>query len=149
MNALHRAGRDAEIATGTFAADHGMHLLGSTENGIDRTGLYAQRATDTNLFINNHDCFVTVLAVFGVQWLGVFSEQVGKCLYGTFAARRTLVDISLVCGDGFRIRTTAGIGALAALGLWQQLVNLVNYRVTLDAKTDCRVTQHQANHGGQ
>ena len=149
MDTFDRAGWNAEVTAGTFTGNHGMHLLGGTQNGIYRAGLDAQGAANTYLFIDYNHGFFAVLAMLGVQWLGVHSQQVGQCQYGAFATRRALIDICLTGRHCFCIGTAAGIGALAALCLRQQGVNLVHDRIALDAKPNRGITQYQANHYSQ
>jgi hypothetical protein len=52
-DAVHRAGRQAQAATGAFGRDHGMHQPGSADDGVHGAGFDAQRAADARLFINH------------------------------------------------------------------------------------------------
>src|SRR5690606_17641107 len=40
-DAIDRTGRDAQLATGAFGDDDGVHLLGGADDRIDRAGLQA------------------------------------------------------------------------------------------------------------
>ena len=82
MNALHRAGRNAQVAAGAFVTNHGMHLLGRTHDGVHRAGLNAQGAANADLFVDYHHGFFGMLAVLGVQRLGVTAQQVGEGIDG-------------------------------------------------------------------
>ena len=59
-----------------------MHLLGRTDDGIDRAGLNAKRAANTQLFINDG---YLLGAFFHFQRLDFAPKQVGQ-LGDTFLA---------------------------------------------------------------
>lgn len=44
-------------------------------------------------------------------------------------------------------RAATGITALAALGLGQQRVDLVDHRIAFDLETDCRIAQQNTKNG--
>ena len=44
-----------------------MHLLGCTDNRIDRTGLNTQRTTDTSTFVDHRDWPLAFKAVHGID----------------------------------------------------------------------------------
>ena len=90
-----------------------------------------------------------MLAMFGIQRLGVLAEQVGERLDGGFTTGRALINFGFTCCHGFCVGATTGIGALTALCLRQQCINLINDRVTIDVKTNGRISQHQANQCGK
>ena len=54
INAIYRAGWQAQFATGAFVGNHGMHAFCGTENGVDRTGLDTQSTADAGLLVD--DC---------------------------------------------------------------------------------------------
>ena len=89
MDALDRAGRQAEFAAGTLLGNDGVHLLGSADDGIDRAGLDAQRAADTGVFVDDGDLF---RLFFSVERLDFAAKQVGQTLNAFSAAGWTLVD---------------------------------------------------------
>jgi len=125
-----------------------VHLFGGTEYGIDRAGLNAECAADACLFIDNDDSFSFFLfAVFGTQWFGFDPKQISQRNNGGFTTRWTLVDFGFTASDCFSIRPAAGIGALAALGLWQQGINLINYRVAFDFEADRRIAEQNTKNG--
>jgi hypothetical protein len=126
MDAVHRARRNAQIATGALAFDHGVHVLGRAEDRVHRAGLDAQRAADAGLLIDVNDGFFLFdFAVFCVQRFGVDAEQVGERMNRDLTAGRALIDIGLAFRDGFGVWPAAGEGALAALGLRQQRIDPV------------------------
>ena len=46
LNAIHRAGRDTQLAAGAQVGQHGMHVFGAADDGIDRAGLDSLGAAD-------------------------------------------------------------------------------------------------------
>ena len=76
MNAFYRAGRDTEVTTGALIFYHSMHLFGGAEDGIDRTGLNAKCATNTNLFVDNDHGFALMFTMFLIQWFGFAPQQI-------------------------------------------------------------------------
>jgi hypothetical protein len=120
------AGFNTELTASAFVTDYGVHKLGGANNGIHWAGLDAFGATNAVGLVNNSDHGRFFDAVFWVQRQWLNAEQVGQCLNTGFAARRALVNLGFACGNRFRVRAAAGKTALAALGLWQYRINLVN-----------------------
>lgn len=147
--AFNRAGRDAEVAAGTFLFYYGMHLFGGPQYRIDGAGLDAECAADAHLLINGDDGFFRVFTMFCVQWFCIHAKQVSQRLYGNFAAGRTLVDVRFSGSHCLCVWPAARVGALPALCLWQQRIDLVNNRITFYTKTDRCITEYQANQYGQ
>lgn len=54
-NAVDRARRYAQFATGAFGSDDGMHELRRTQYRINRTSLQAQSTADAGVFVNDGD----------------------------------------------------------------------------------------------
>jgi hypothetical protein len=112
-----------------------MHLLCCAQNGVDRAGLYAFGATDTFVFADVGEFFdVAVFGAIVVQRYGFHIQQICKRLNPTLATRRALVD-GIASGNGLSLRFAAGVSELAALGLWQDSVDLINNRVTFNLET--------------
>ena len=57
MDTFDRARRDTQIAARAFLRNDGMHLFGSTQDGIDRASLDAQCTADTHVLIDGDDGF--------------------------------------------------------------------------------------------
>ena len=135
IDTVHRAGFDTEITAGAFGADHGMHLFGGTEDGIDRAGLDALGATDAFIFADVGHRFDLFFAMLGIQWQYLDIQQISKRGNGAFATGWTLVDRFTV-GDSLGIGATAGVATLTALGLREQGVDLIDNRVAFDLETN-------------
>ena len=122
-----------------------MHVFGGSQNGIDRTGLDAERAADAGLLIDYGDQrHIEMLAVFGIEFQHLGVEQVGECDDGRLSTGRALIDRRLAIGDGFGVGPAAWKSALPTLGLRQQGVDLIDDRIALDLKPYCGVTEYQA-----
>jgi hypothetical protein len=65
---------------------------------------------------------------------GSTPEQFGQALDALHPAGRALVDVHLALGDGLGIGLAARIAALAALGLRQDGVDLLDQGIVLDPK---------------
>ncbi len=115
-----------------------MHQFGCAEDGIYRTGLNTQGATDAGLFIDKRYSFWFYLSVVGVERHGFDAEQVRQRCDAGFPARRALVDGGFAYGDCFCIRPAALVVALATLGLRQDGFDLVDYRVGFDPESPSR-----------
>ena len=77
----------------------GVHLLGGTDDGIDRAGLDAQRAADAGVLVDDGDLLGFL---FGVERFDLAAEQVSQTLYALDATRRALVDFVAV-GNGLGV----------------------------------------------
>ena len=135
FNAIHRAGRKAQIATRTFGFNHRMHLSRRAEDCIHRAGLDAKRAANASQFINDRHCFRLFLAVIGIESFGLDTKKIRQRLDLVFPAWRALVDIGLTAGNRFGIGSAPREVALAALGLRQDRFNLIRYRVGINVKS--------------
>src|SRR5690606_12226753 len=147
VDAVHRAGLDAEVAAGAFGDDHGVHLLGGADGGSHRAGLHALGAAAALGLADIGDAR-RYFAFRGVQRLGLDIQQSGQRLDGGLAARWALVDL-VAAGDGFGVGLAARITALAALGLRQQGVDLLGDRIAFDPEAYRRETQDRAAHQAQ
>ncbi len=119
VDAVHRAGGDAQLAARAFIGDHRVHQLGGADDGVHRAGLDAFGAADA-LGLANH----RHLGRRGGQGQRQFGhlQQIGQGAKGRGATGWTLVD-RLARGDAFGVRQAAGVAALAALRLRQQGVD--------------------------
>jgi hypothetical protein len=96
-----------------------MHLLCSADDGIDRTGLYAQSAAYACRFIDHSDRTCTLCAIVRIEWYDWLPKQ-GSYTRNTFcSARWTLVVICCAVSDRQCIGSARGIAALCALCLRQ------------------------------
>ena len=86
--------------------------------------------------------------MFLVQGNDFHIQQVRQRLNAGFAAGGALVD-GLAVGNGLRVGPAARVAALAALGLGQDVVDLVGNGVALGFKADGRVAEQCAEHGAQ
>jgi hypothetical protein len=93
-----------------------VHKFGSTQNGVDGTGLYALGAADTLGFANHGDQGRLALTMARVKGLCQFLQQFTKTVNGLRPSRWALVDrFALNYGAG--VRSAACESALTALGL--------------------------------
>lgn len=139
-------GLDAQFAAGALLLDYGMHLLGRAENRIHWAGLDAQGAADADVLVDDGDGLFLFLFFQGCR---LAIEQIGQGLHRGLPTGRAAVDVRLAGGDRLGIGAAAGIGALAALGLREQGIDLVHYRVLFDAKALCGKAEDQPERGGQ
>ncbi len=140
---IYRTGFDAQLTPRALFRDDCMHLLGRPENGIHRAGLDAQGTADAVRLINegHHGWFL--FTAFGVKRLGFPAQQVSQRLNNLLSPGRASIDISFPGGDGFSVRAATGIATLTALGLWQEIVDLIDNRITFHLEAYRRVTQQQ------
>ena len=132
MDAIDGTGFKTKLATRAFAFNHCMHALGGAKDGIDRTGLNTQCATDADLLIDDrHHGGVLLFTDFLIQGDRVPPQQVGQGLYASLASRRATIDLCFTCSNGFGIGATTGIAALSALGLRKEGIDLIDDRVGL------------------
>ena len=125
-----------------------MHDLRCPQDGVNRAGLNALGAANALRLANPGHDGLLFRAVLSVERLGLNIQQVSQRLNGLFTAGGALVN-GIAVGDGFRIGATAGIAALATLGLGEQGIDLFADRVAFHAKTNRRKTQQRAEHRTQ
>ena len=102
--------------TRAFVRNDGVHDLRCPQDGVNRAGLNALGAANALCLANPGHDGLLFRAVFCVERLGLIIQQVSQRLNGLFSAGGALVN-GIAVGDGFRIGATAGIAALATLGL--------------------------------
>jgi hypothetical protein len=109
-----------------------------TDNGIDRAGITAMRAADTQRFIDKGDtaCRDTV----GYR-LWVTAEQVSKPANRVVATRGAQIDCCLTGNDRRGIWPAAGITALGTLCLWQHGVDFIDECIRLSRQFSPRRTE--------
>ena len=125
LDAVNRTGRNAQVATSAPVGQHGMHVLVGADDGVDRTGLDAQRAADAVRLVDAGHQQRTGLAAAQVERQGGRLQQGGERGDAFVAARRAAVDGGVAGGDGIGIGPAAVIAALGALRLGQQGVDAV------------------------
>ena len=74
IDAVDRAGLDAEIAAGAFIDNHRVHQLGSTQNRIDRTRLDTLGAANTLVLADVGNGWFGFDSVFCIKRLGLNIE---------------------------------------------------------------------------
>ncbi len=149
LDAVGRAGIDAEIAAGALVGNHGVHRLGGTDDGIDRAGLDALGAADALIFMDEGDFLDRYGGFFtAAQRLGFDPHQIGNLAHGGIATGYTLVDLIAV-GQCLGVGFAARVAALAALGLRQQGVELIDDGIGFHMKLDGGKAQNDAESQGQ
>ena len=128
-DAVHRADRDAEFATGAVRVDDVMHQLVAADDRVDRTGLDAERAADAPVLVDDREPARTLEPVLGVERQRLAGGEGGQSRDALGAAGRTLVDGGLAARDRMRVGMAIGIAAARALRLRQGLVQAFDERV--------------------
>jgi hypothetical protein len=103
--------------------DNGVHQLVGTQDSIGRTGLYAQRAADTPVFIYQCQCARAFCAVCLVEWTHCLpgnGSQTGNALR---AARWALVYARFAHSHRLRVMGAVRVAAARALRLRQNSIN--------------------------
>ena len=123
-----------------------MHEFGGANDGVDRTRLNTKGAADTGGLVDPGDSFRGFATVFRIERFRFAPQQIRECDNRTFAARRALIDIRFIIGNRRRIRFTAGIATLSALGLRQKRIDLVYQRITLHFIAHRCIAKDDAKH---
>ena len=82
------------------------------------------------------------------QRLGFYPHQIRYLAHGGIATGHTLVDL-IAIGQRLGIRFAARVAALAALGLWQQGIELIDDGIGFYMKLDGGKAQNDAEGQGQ
>jgi len=126
-----------------------MHLFGSTQYGVDRASLNALGATNTFRFTDIGDCGNFFLStMLRIQWFEVSSQQVRQVMYCCFTAWWAFVN-AIALDNGFGVGAAARVAALAALGLWQDAVHLIDDGIGLNRKFDSGIAKGGPTSNGQ
>jgi hypothetical protein len=102
-----------------------MHQFRCADDRIDRTRLYAQRAADALLFLDQRDSgrfFGPEARIERFRWNARDRGNLGE---SSLAGGRALVDVSSACCNRFGIGTASCVAALAALCLRQDRVDRI------------------------
>jgi len=98
-------------------------------NRIDGARSAAMSAADAECFID--DCNTA-------PWIGLFNQrecffaqQAGEALHSFVPARRAEIDRNVGLDDSRCVGSTTRIATLRALGLWQQLIDLLHQLVRI------------------
>jgi hypothetical protein len=148
IDTIDRAGFNTQITAGALRSNHSVHQLGGTENGVDRTGLDALGTANALGFSNNGHGANSLYAVLGIERQDCHIEQIGKGHNSGFAAGWALIN-GFTGGNGRGIRPAAGMAALAALGLRQQVVYFIDNGIAFGLKADGRKTKQSSEDGRQ
>lgn len=119
VDAIYRAGRNAQLATGAQLGNHGMSAFAATDDRVHRACLDAQGAPDAVLRINAGNVPLDRGAASGVNGLRGFIQQGRKGSNGGLAARWAAVQVRFVVRQGLGVGQAAFKPALGALGLGQ------------------------------
>ncbi|CSD03763.1 Uncharacterised protein [Vibrio cholerae] len=124
-----------------------MYGFVTAHNRIDRASLNTLGAADTHVFMNKGDHFDFVVQIVGGV-LHFDTHQICKFFNGRLATRRAFVN-RITISNGFGVRATSGVAALATLGLWQDSIYLVHDRVGFYLKANRSKAEYGSKHGGQ
>jgi hypothetical protein len=116
-DAIDGAHRQAKLASGTAIAKDGMHELGRADDGVDRTGGNAQRATDACGLVDARDRRRRFGPACGIQGDARAAENLGKHRDGRISTRRASIDRRGSGSDGLCVGPASRITAAAALRL--------------------------------
>ena len=125
VDAIHGTGRHAEFAARAVLRNDRVQILGSAGDRIHRAGVETKRTADAAGRIDvRHDC----LRLGDRIPLLPASEELPQCCCRVWPARRAPIK-RRSRHHGLRVRATAGMAALATLGLWQERVHRVHQGV--------------------
>ena len=145
-DAIDRAGWHAQLATGAKIGDDIVHALARADDRIDRTCLYAERATDAQGLVDDGEREWLLDSVCRIQRHRNATHDVRDTRDAGFAARGTLVDLCIASRDRGRIRAAAVKAALPALGLRQNRVDAIDEgRVGLHGPERLTFLRHLSN----
>ena len=137
INTVHGAGLDTEVAAGALIGNHGVHQFGGTQYGIYRAGLNALGTAYALVFANiGYGFYIRLFTVLGIQLWCRNVQQIGNGINGGLTAGGAFIN-GVTAGNGLGVGTTAGKATLAALGLGQQFIDLLDNGVALDFKFFC------------
>ena len=141
VNAIHRAGRDAQTAASALGFEYRVHAQGCTENCIHRARGNATRAANAFRFANACDAWFG----FDDRW-----HQDGPCQQFRYCASdRLAAGRAKVCrfaiDDGRGIGPAPGLAALFALRMRQECVHLINQSVDTGPGQGARHEDQQRN----
>lgn len=143
INTINWTRLNTKIAARTFANDDRVHMLGSTEYGIDWACLDALGATDALGFANEGYFGNVFDAVFIVKRYRFNVQQISQCVNACFPTRRAFIN-GVAIGNGLGIRFTTWIATLPTLRLRQYRINLIDYRIAVHFKANGAKTQKSA-----
>jgi len=121
-DAIDRAGRDAQFASGAQRGKHRMHALGGADDCVDGTRVDAQRAADAPGFVDAGDCKGRRRAERWIERGRGPSGQRGKRADDRLATGRTAVDRLPPC-NRFGVGSAGVVAAPPALLLRQDGVD--------------------------
>ena len=126
VNAIHRTGGQTEGTTGTVVGYDAVQMFGASGNGGGRTDFGTPGTADTVFRSNAGNGKGDFMAVLGIKLENRALEKRGQPGNAGSSARGAAVDRGLVIDDGRGIGPAAIKAALAALRLWQQVVDRLN-----------------------
>ena len=139
----------AKLTARALAFNHGMHVLGGTDNCINGAGLNTQCAANAVLFDNAYNLLGGRCAEFRRKTgLGQI-QQVSQLFYGFLSARGATIDVGFAGRNRLCIRATARVSALGTLCLWQQPIDFLNHRGRVGTEAMTGNSQCPANRHAQ
>jgi len=114
-----------------------MRKFCCTDDRINRAGVNTQRAADALAFINFGNCGWLMLTERRVERAVRLAEQIGQGGNGRCSARRALIDFRVPVKQGLGVGQATWVAALAALGLRQQAIDLVQGRSLTVGHVQC------------
>jgi len=135
-DAVDRARRQAELTTRAVTREHGVHMLRGADNGIDRAGGDAKRATNAGGFIDARDAQLLFGSVSRVERLSRHIEEPRQLENHGLSARGATIDRIGTRRNSLGVGTTSTMSAATALCLRQQGIDAVGER------------RSRAGHGG-
>jgi hypothetical protein len=123
-DAVHRAGRDAEFATGAAIRQHVVLVLGRADDGVDRARADALGAADAAAVVDGSRAPFGHRAARAIECKLVCPKQAREGGDRGRPAGWAAVDLRHACGNGLGIRSAPVVAAAAALRLRKQVVDL-------------------------
>ena len=131
-----------------------MHLFGRTCNRIDGASLYAKRATDADVLINEGKPFgFGRIGLCPKGFIDCAGNNVGQKIRqfvdAFIATGRAAIDVRFTRCNRRCIRLAAGEAALPALRLGQDGIDLFDERIAFNVKFYGSKTQYRTEYDGE
>jgi hypothetical protein len=123
LDAIDRAGRQAQLATGAAIGQNRMHVFRGADDGVHRARREATRASDAARFIDPRHARRGVYPMRRIQCLNRPVQQRRERENGGGASWRTLIDLGLASRDCLGVGLAPIIAAACALSLRQQCID--------------------------
>lgn len=133
MHAINRTNGQTQFATGTHIFDDGVHPFVGADDGVYRACFSAQGASDAPILVNPNHMARPLLSMRWIQWHRGLAGDQRQSAYAFITAWWTLVDGSVLFGNGFGVGGTVRKTTSGALCLGQYPQNFFGQRHRVQA----------------